>query len=278
MPPARHGQLQGGRQNLTNREARSLNSATQQDFDALAPTYRAIELHKRSPETDRFLRWVRPRPEGWALDIASGPAVIAKSLARLSKRVLAFDMSLGMLDSGRLQADLPSNLLLVRGKAERLPFADGSFDLITCAYSFANFRRPLRVLREATRVLLPFGRVALIEVMASEDRLQRRRLNQLEALRSRFFTHIRSYSQYVTLFRRAGLKLESSELHDSPQSASDWVRLSPEAAKPDQATQLGKLLRTALGNDEAGVRADPTHSDGFYYQTAWFLFRLAFPH
>ncbi len=51
----------------------------------------------------------------------------------------------------------------VTGEAERLPFADDSFDLVTCQTVLIHVREPVVVLREMLRVLRPGGLLAVAE-------------------------------------------------------------------------------------------------------------------
>ena len=48
----------------------------------------------------------------------------------------------------------------VRGDATELPFADGSFDAVTCAFLLLHVGRPEAAVAEAARVLAPDGRAA----------------------------------------------------------------------------------------------------------------------
>lgn len=49
------------------------------------------------------------------------------------------------------------------GEAERLPFPDGSFDLVTCQTVLIHVKDPVVVLREMLRVLKPGGLLAVVE-------------------------------------------------------------------------------------------------------------------
>lgn len=47
--------------------------------------------------------------------------------------------------------------------AHRLPYADGSFTVVTCAYGLRNFSQRRRAMAEAARVLAPGGRYVVLE-------------------------------------------------------------------------------------------------------------------
>lgn len=259
---------------MSRRGTAEAEYAIEHAFDRLAPAYTAIELRKRARDTRRFIQWISPRPGDRVLDLASGPAVIARSLADVARHIVALDLSSQMLNSAREGRPLAPNISLVCGTIERLPLETASCDLVTCAYSFANFRQALVVLREVARVLAPSGRVALMEVMAPENLEERRRLNRLEAMRTSVFTRVRSYRQLVGLFERAGLHLESAQFHRRLRRGSDWLRLSPAAARPGGAKDLSRALARAVREGKSGLRPAHGPKADFYYQTAWLTFRL----
>jgi demethylmenaquinone methyltransferase/2-methoxy-6-polyprenyl-1,4-benzoquinol methylase len=103
------------------------------------------------------------------LDLATGTADVAERLAhRLPKgHVVGLDPSEGMLAIGRekIQArGLSSRIELVSGDAQALPFADASFAAITMAFGIRNVPDRAKALREMARVLLPGGRLGILEL------------------------------------------------------------------------------------------------------------------
>src|SRR5262249_7381833 len=59
--------------------------------------------------------------------------------------------------------EVGSRFHLVRGDSERLPFADDTFDVVTCTHSFHHYPQQERVVTEMYRVLRPGGRLLLID-------------------------------------------------------------------------------------------------------------------
>ncbi len=55
-----------------------------------------------------------------------------------------------------------------------LPFADGSFDSVTCAYGVRNFQDLGAGYREMLRVLRPGGRIVILELSTPHPRLSDR--------------------------------------------------------------------------------------------------------
>jgi ubiquinone/menaquinone biosynthesis C-methylase UbiE len=81
--------------------------------------------------------------------------------------VVGLDFSWGMLSRGRASArrmDL-SAVRWVQADASALPFKDGVFDVVTCAYALYELKGPTRcvMLQEVTRALSPAGRFLAME-------------------------------------------------------------------------------------------------------------------
>src|SRR5258708_19770373 len=82
--------------------------------------------------------------------------------ARYACRVVGLDQSADMLRAARDRNGTFAGL--VRGRAERLPFPDASFDHVTFTYLLRYVDDPPATLRELARVLRPRGRLAPLEL------------------------------------------------------------------------------------------------------------------
>jgi ubiquinone/menaquinone biosynthesis C-methylase UbiE len=100
------------------------------------------------------------------LDVGCGTGVFASRVrsAMPESRVVGVDLVSGMLTQGahRWRA-LAEAVHPVQGDSERLPFASGSFDFITCANSFHHYPNQEGAAAEMHRVLKPGGRLLLID-------------------------------------------------------------------------------------------------------------------
>lgn len=98
------------------------------------------------------------------LDVATGTGAVAERLLARGARVSGVDQSPSMLAAARARLDdHDGRLRLVEAEAERLPFADASFDALTVTYLWRYVDDPAAVLRELTRVLRPGGVLASME-------------------------------------------------------------------------------------------------------------------
>jgi demethylmenaquinone methyltransferase / 2-methoxy-6-polyprenyl-1,4-benzoquinol methylase len=110
-----------------------------------------------------------PGPGGLILDVASGTAGVAIQLAgRTGAKVVGVDLTEQMLAQGQRNvatAGRASQIRLVAGRAEQLPFPDQSFDSLTFTYLLRYVQDPQATLAELARVVKPGGRVASLEFM-----------------------------------------------------------------------------------------------------------------
>lgn len=109
------------------------------------------------------------RPGGRALDVAGGTGDIAAGLARQVGEhgsVVVVDINALMLQRGRdrlIEQGLLSQVQYVQANAERLPFADASFDCVTIGFGLRNVTDKLAALRAMHRVLRPGGQLLVLE-------------------------------------------------------------------------------------------------------------------
>lgn len=94
------------------------------------------------------------------LEVGAGAAQCARWLSSRGVRVVATDVSAGMLGVGaRLDAATGVPTVRVQADARALPFADGTFDVVFTAFGALPFvPDPWRVHAEVFRVLRPGGR------------------------------------------------------------------------------------------------------------------------
>jgi ubiquinone/menaquinone biosynthesis C-methylase UbiE len=78
--------------------------------------------------------------------------------------VTALEPDTGMLERARRQAARAvASVAVVEGRAEALPFADARFDVAVSAFALCTVADPAAVLAELRRVLVPGGRLLLLE-------------------------------------------------------------------------------------------------------------------
>jgi SAM-dependent methyltransferase len=98
-----------------------------------------------------------------AVELGCGTAYVSAWLARRGARPVGIDNSPRQLETAvRLQREHGLDFPLLLGNAERLPFADASFDLAISEYGACLWADPYRWVPEAARVLRPGGRLRFL--------------------------------------------------------------------------------------------------------------------
>jgi demethylmenaquinone methyltransferase/2-methoxy-6-polyprenyl-1,4-benzoquinol methylase len=158
-------------------------------FARIAPRYDLINdlqsfgLHRYWKR--RVVRLARPQPGQCALDLCCGTGDLALALARRGAQVTGLDFSEEMLDAAqrrqsRVQGQVPGGVdhtsptpRFVRGDAQRIPFPDNSFDIVTVGYGLRNLANWETGLREMQRVANPGGRLVVLDFGKPDNALWR---------------------------------------------------------------------------------------------------------
>jgi demethylmenaquinone methyltransferase / 2-methoxy-6-polyprenyl-1,4-benzoquinol methylase len=147
------------------RHALELFAGLPQRYDRMG----AILSFGQDPRWRRALvQAIDPQPGERVLDVATGTGLVASELVRRGRcEVVGLDQSDDMLAGARArlqnESSLAAHVTLVRGEAERLPFADAEFDALTFTYLLRYIDDRAATLRELARVVKPGGRIGMIE-------------------------------------------------------------------------------------------------------------------
>ena len=109
------------------------------------------------------------RPGHSVLDLAGGTGDLAEKFARrvgAGGHVVLADINATMLEQGRrrlVDAGIAGNLSIAQVDAQKLPFADATFDRVTIAFGLRNVTDKAAALRSMFRVLKPAGKLLILE-------------------------------------------------------------------------------------------------------------------
>lgn len=220
-------------------------------FGSQAGAYLKSAVHAQGVEFERLRALVAGRGDARVLDLGCGAGHVTFHVAPEVAQVVAYDLSADMLAVVKAAAAERglANVVLQRGVAERLPFADASFDFVMSRYSAHHWSDLGLALREARRVLKPGGVFALVDVASPGKPLLDTHLQSVEVLRDT--SHVRDYSvgEWLQQLAEAGLRIDGHVLQRLRLEFGSWVE---RMRTPDALRVAIRQLQAAVG---AEVRA-----------------------
>jgi SAM-dependent methyltransferase len=168
-----------------------------------AEAYRESDAHKNGRDLELFAEWAEGET---ALDVATGGGHVANLLREAGLNVVTIDPAPGM------KPDVVS-------RAEEIPFADASFDVVACRVAAHHFQDPAGALKEMARVSRSLVLVA-DNLFLGESGEEADRLHDP--------THVRNYSEeeWRRMFDEAGLDVEVFEREDKRIDFEAWLERS----------------------------------------------------
>jgi len=139
-------------------------------FDRVAATFGDEILPGRTWEgLARALLQLAPR--GRYADLGIGDGLLTLMLSEIAHSVTAVDISPEMLAQLKVRAAQRgiANVTTVEGSIEDLPLADSSFDVAVLSQALHHAKSPKKALLEARRILIPGGRVLVIDLLAHTE-------------------------------------------------------------------------------------------------------------
>lgn len=103
------------------------------------------------------------------LDVATGTGLVARAALDVGVRpqeIFGLDPSRGMLNENRRATEIG----LIQGRGEKLPFAGESFDFVCMGYALRHVEDLTELFAEFRRVLRPGGRVLILEISRPRSR------------------------------------------------------------------------------------------------------------
>lgn len=149
----------------------------EQMFDNIAHAYDSLN-HTLSLGIDKSWRrkaiaWLKPSAPRKIMDVATGTGDFAIQAYRDLKpeTIIGTDISEGMMEVGRTKAGkmgLTDKITFAREDCTDLSFADHTFDAVMVAFGVRNFENLDKGLSEIYRVLVPGGKLVILELSVPE--------------------------------------------------------------------------------------------------------------
>lgn len=209
---------------MAERDAEELKQLSRERFGPRAQGYRDSPLHARGRDLELLIEWLDPQAGERALDVATGGGHVALSLARSGAQVDACDLTPEMLEAAhQLLLGQGCDATFTVGEAACLPYADETFDIVTCRIAAHHFPDAQAFFMEVARVLKPGGRFGFQDQTLPPEPTSAVLTDAFE--RTRDASHNQAYNPeaWMTLIGRAGLEVAGWELVDKAHDFEEWT-------------------------------------------------------
>jgi SAM-dependent methyltransferase len=166
-----------------------------------AEQYRTSDAHREGPDLDLIVEWAQGART--ALDVATGGGHVARRLREAGLEVVSSDPAPGM------QPDVVC-------RAEHLPFADGSFDLVVTRVAAHHFD-------DVQQAVIEMARVAATAVLIVDNAFMGEDVEEAEKLRDP--SHVRNYSEaeWRSFVEAAGFRVAEVQYFEKPIELQPWL-------------------------------------------------------
>jgi ubiquinone/menaquinone biosynthesis C-methylase UbiE len=225
-------------------------------FTRTAKVFADYVLTERVFEAERLLRLVAPGGAERALDVACGPATLARMFAPHVRWIGGLDLTPAMLERARREAVERSlaNFCAIRGNALQTPFRDESFDIVVTSYSIHHLPDAAAALSEIARILKRGGRFGMLDMIVSEDLAMARACNDIEIARDASHTRALPASEFEQLLASVGLRIVRREIIEHPRTFEQWMRTAGWKRGDAEYEATRRLLEASIPDDSAGLR------------------------
>ena len=164
-----------------------------------------------------------------------GASLTALALAsRVSSVVLTDPVPAMLATARRLLSEAGiGNAEFVEAVAERLPFPDASFDIVTTRLAAHHFDDVALAFREVARVLRPGGLFIFVDTLAPNEAESAAYQDEVETLRDPTHRRIHTQREWIAFCEAAGLRVEKTEVVRKAHDFEPWLERGGE----DAATQ-----------------------------------------
>ena len=223
-------------------------------FDRVAVSMLPMADQKAEPGLRALVALAAPRPGDMALDIGTGSGAVAFAFAPHVANVTAIDISPAMLEHAELsrQALAATNIAIRWSDAITLPYREASFDLVTCRDLCPYLRDTAALFAQLRRALKVGGRLALDELIGSENPVKRATHQAIETQRDPAFVKLYSESEIELRLKECGFRIERAEVYDRSVDPEEW--LTQAAANKDTRTAVKKMMQESIDGDATGLR------------------------
>lgn len=211
--------------------------------------YASSDIHAKGESLALLATLIDPRPTWQALDVGSGAGHTAHLFAGRAARVVAADITPAMAaTTTRLAAGRGlTGVKAAVADAESLPFADHSFDLLTCRLAFHHFPNPRAALAGFARLLKPEGTLGFTDNFTVLNRQAAGYYNAFEKLRDPSHHWVYPLPRLQAMLQQAGFTLDASHNLSKELEFNAWAdRQNVSAANKEKLLDMMRHIPEAL--------------------------------
>src|SRR5262249_25076843 len=131
------------------------------------------------------------------------------------------------------------------------PFADRTFSVVVSRFAFHHLPDPSAVLADMKRICRAHGRVAVVDLLASDDPVKAAALNRMERLRDPSHVRALDLAELTALFSTVGLPAPRARFYRL-RSEVEAV-LSRSFPKPGDGDRIREIFLDSLADDGLGL-------------------------
>jgi SAM-dependent methyltransferase len=214
---------------------------------------------------DQGARWV---------EIACGPALIARAMAPRVGSVLGLDLTPAMIEKARSEAAAAGveNVSFEVGDATALDVPDDSFDGAITRFSLHHIPAPVRVLEEMRRVVRPGGWVVVSDFVTDDDGEAAAWQEQIERLRDPSHWALLTPSRIEALGERVGLVPDLQREVPFEIDFDEWLNRG--SGGPANAELIARLLGEAPASAGSFIVSGETEERTLRYRNSLHRWRV----
>jgi len=196
----------------------------QELFGKSAECYVESKVHKDGKDLQMLIEMATLTGNEKLLDIATGGGHTANTFASRVKSILALALTKEMLLAAEkfITGNGHQNVQFVEGDAENIPYANETFDVVTCRIAPHHFPNILDFISEVNRVLKENGQFLLDDNVVPEAKEYDIFYNTIEKIRD--YSHFRAWkkSEWLQMLEANGFEVEEWHRFEKVFSFEPW--------------------------------------------------------